>query len=78
MSNPEIIQPEGLIQPEYDLIGHDSNAGAIIGGVRLALKRAGNDREIVDSFTEQAMAGDYNHLLRVAMAFTDSEFPYDG
>jgi hypothetical protein len=32
----------------------------------------------VDSFTEQAMAGDYNHLLRVAMAFTDSEFPYDG
>ena len=67
----EIIVPEGAVIPVYDLIGHDSNAGAIIGGVRRALKRAGNPPEVVDSFTEQAMGGDYDHLLRVAMTFTE-------
>jgi hypothetical protein len=75
IDNPPIEVPDDLIAPELELIGIDTNAGAIIGTVRRALREAGNSREIQDSFVAQALSGDYNHLLNVAMAFVDYEFP---
>jgi hypothetical protein len=67
----EIVLPDDLIVPEVELVGHDSNALAIIGTVARALKRAGNSREVVDGFRAEAMSDDYDHLLRVAMSYTE-------
>lgn len=68
-----IETPEELIKPEVELLGHDSNAFAIIGTVSKALRRAGNSSEIVKAFTEEAMSGDYDHVLATAMAWTEAE-----
>jgi len=54
---------------EVNLIGRDSNALAIVGEVKQALRRAGVSSEEVDLYLEQAMAGDYDHLLQVTMAW---------
>lgn len=63
--------------PRYDvavsLVGEDGNAFAIIGRVTRALKAGGVDQEGIDTFKAEAMAGDYDHLLRVVMATVDVE-----
>lgn len=71
----EIVLPEDWIQPRYvEFIGMDSNAGAIIGSVMRALRRAGNPESVIKDYAEQAMSDDYGHLLRVSMIFAN----YDG
>jgi peptidoglycan hydrolase-like protein with peptidoglycan-binding domain len=69
--NTTITVPEGIIRPEVELFGEDGNAFAILGRVKKALKSAGNDQSVVDAYMEQAMAGDYDHLLAVTLAFSD-------
>ena len=54
------------------LVGEDGNAFAIIGKVKKALKKAGYNDE-VESFMKEAMSGDYNNLLRVAMEYVEVE-----
>jgi hypothetical protein len=51
--------------PDIDvaMVGEDGNAFAIIGRVRLALRRGGLAPEEVAEFTDEAMSGDYDHLL---------------
>ncbi len=49
------------------MTGEDGNAFAIIGRVTKALKAAGVDADARKAFTDKAMAGDYDHLLRVVM-----------
>lgn len=73
----EITVPEGIIRPEVELVGEDGNAFAIMGRVQKALKRAGNDSEVVDSYLEQAMSSDYDHLLAVTLAFVEYGHDYD-
>lgn len=63
--------PEGLVQPTVQLIGQDGNAFAIMGRTTDALKKAGNDKAIVDSYLSQAQSGDYDHLLKVTLAFIE-------
>jgi hypothetical protein len=46
-----------------NLVGHDGNAFAVIGTVRKALRRAGASQAVLDAFTEEATAGDYDHVL---------------
>ncbi|GAA1161461.1 hypothetical protein GCM10009577_94090 [Streptomyces javensis] len=49
------------------LNGHDGNAFAILGPCREAAWSAGlSDDEIV-AFMNEAVAGDYNHLLQTTM-----------
>jgi hypothetical protein len=67
----EIITPDNLIPTTVPLIGEDGNAFAIIGRTAAALKRAGNDEAVIENYREQAMSGDYDHLLAVTLAFTD-------
>lgn len=54
--------------PKFDvavkLVGTDGNAFAIMGKVKGALKSAGASSEEVKLFLEEAMSGDYSHLLR--------------
>lgn len=52
---------------EVPLVGQDGNAFVIIGRVRTALRRDGVAKEELDAFSEEAMSGDYDHLLRTAM-----------
>jgi hypothetical protein len=46
------------------LIGQDGNAFYILGAVTKALRQAGYDKEFIQSFQDEATAGDYNHLLK--------------
>ena len=54
------------------LTGEDGNAFAILGRCYRAMRRAGLHEEI-QSFTDEATSGDYNHLLRTVMAWFDWE-----
>jgi len=57
--------------PEVILVGEDGNAFAIMGTVVRALKRAGADKEYTDKYMNEAMSGDYDHLLGVTMEYVD-------
>lgn len=54
---------------EVELIGQDGNAMSIIANVSDALKRNDVPIEEVKAFQNEAMSGDYNHLLRTAMSW---------
>ncbi len=57
--------------PEVQLTGKDGNAFAIMGVAVKALKRAGADKEYTDQYMDEAMSGDYDHLLGVTMKYVD-------
>ena len=48
-----------------NLRGPDGNAFAILGRVGRALRDAGLTDAVVTQYTEEATAGDYEHLLAV-------------
>lgn len=50
---------------EVELIGHDGNAFAIMGAVTSALRKAGISSDEISKYREEAMSGDYEHLLWV-------------
>jgi len=56
----EIRYPE----VEVPLVGQDGNAFMIIGSVTRALRKAGVSQEEITEFTDEAMSGDYDHLLQ--------------
>jgi len=49
------------------LSGQDGNAFIILGTCRRAAERAGLPPDEVKAFTEEATAGDYDHLLHTAI-----------
>jgi hypothetical protein len=50
----------------------DSNAMFIMGAVTSAMKRAGH-KDLVEEFREEAMSGDYDHLLQTCMRWVNVE-----
>lgn len=52
---------------EVQLVGQDGNAGAIMGRVSDALRRAGVSNEEIGEFRTECISGDYDHLLRTCM-----------
>ena len=54
-----------------ELVGSDSNAGAIMGKVARALRKHGVPKEEVDQYYHESMSGDYDNLLRTAMQWVD-------
>lgn len=68
----DIEVPNDLIKPEVELVGTDGNAFSVMGKVKRALKDEGNSDEVIQSYLDQAMAGDYDHLLAVSMEFTEA------
>lgn len=52
---------------EVELVGNDGNAFAILGAVKKAMCRGGVERKEIDTYLEEAMAGDYDHLLQTTM-----------
>lgn len=53
------------------LVGEDGNAYSILGKVTRALRAGGVPPEVIDSYKEEAMSGDYDNLLQVTMAWVD-------
>lgn len=51
---------------EVKLVGEDGNAYSLIGIVSDGLKSAGLGTE-VETFCEEAMSGDYDHLLATCL-----------
>ena len=52
---------------EVELVGQNGNAYAILGAVRRSLKTNGVSDDEVEEFTNEAKAGDYDHLLITTM-----------
>lgn len=65
-------QDSGIRFPDVrvQLSGRDGNAFAILGAVSKALTRAGHG-DAVKEFTDEATAGNYDHLLATAMRYVD-------
>lgn len=63
----EVKYPNVKVQ----LSGEDGNAMMIIGRVRKALRRADVGDAELDKFSEEAMSGDYDHVLQTAMKWVD-------
>jgi hypothetical protein len=60
------------MQPKYpdvyaDIIGKDGNAFSILAVVQRAMRQGGVPQEQISVFFDQAMSGDYDHLLRTVM-----------
>lgn len=55
-----------------ELTGKDANAFAILGRIRRAILSS-NHPELVDSFMQDATAGDYDHLLVTCCVYVTVE-----
>lgn len=60
-------------KPVVKLAGNDSNAFAVMGSVKKALRRAGADEEYISKYFKEAMASDYGNLLVVSMQYVNVE-----
>lgn len=58
-------------KPKVKLTNTDGNAFMIIGACRRAARSAGWGDKRIAEVTEKMTAGDYDHLLRVAMEHFD-------
>lgn len=54
-----------------ELTGHDGNAFAVLGRCRQAGRKAGLSENEIAAFMSDAMAGDYDPLLQIAMRWFD-------
>lgn len=52
---------------EVQLSGEDGNAYSIISRVSKAMRQARISADEIDDFVEEAMSGDYSHVLRTVM-----------
>lgn len=59
----EVKYPDVVVQ----LTGQNSNAFNIIGLVKQAMRRKNVPIEDQKAFTDEAMSGDYDHLLQTCM-----------
>ena len=66
------------MEPKYpnitvSLVGEDGNAFMVLGLVSKALRRGGVSDEERKAFFDEAVAGDYDHLLQTVMAWVNVE-----
>ena len=71
MPHPTIILPDGYegVPDEFDLVSQDGNAMVLIGYTRRMLRRAGNPPSVLTAFAEEAMSGDYDHVIQTCMTY---------
>lgn len=55
---------EQASKPKLKLVGEDGNAFSIIGRARRVGRKAGWTEERLKAMGDEAMSGDYSHLLR--------------
>jgi hypothetical protein len=68
-----MLGPTGREKPAVQLIGADGNAFAMMGTCSRAMKKAGYPEADVNRFYKEAMAGDYDALLRTCMEWCEVE-----
>jgi len=56
---------------QVELSGFDGNAFAILAKVSMALQENNIPEKVRKKFFEQAISGDYNHLLRTCMSYVE-------
>ena len=56
-----------------NLIGNDGNAFSVLDACQKAARKNKIPQEEIDAFMNEAMEGDYNHLLRVCMSWFNVE-----
>lgn len=49
------------------LSGEDGNAFSMLARVRKAMRRAGVEQSEIDRFADEAMSGDYDHLIQTIL-----------
>lgn len=54
-----------------ELVGVDGNAYAIMGLFRRQARREGWSEQEIETVIEEAMSGDYNHLLSTIMTYCE-------
>ena len=54
-------------KPAVKMVGEDGNAFAILGRCRRVARRAGWSDGQIERFTDEAISGDYDHLLATVM-----------
>ncbi len=54
-------------RPVLNLVGQDGNAFNVLGLARQAARKAGWPKDRIDAFLNEAMGGDYSHLLATCM-----------
>jgi len=72
------LDTTGVAFPGGSLVGVDGNAFSVMGFVLNRLRRAGNGASVRERYQQQAMAGDYAHLLAVSLAFLGENSGDDG
>ena len=55
---------------KYTLVGVNGNAFAVMGYTERALKETGHG-DLTEKMKEEAMSGDYSHLLNVCMDYLE-------
>jgi hypothetical protein len=73
---PLAFAMSGSRYPKYPnvtvrLVGEDGNAFAIMGRVISAMREAGVPQKEIAKYMKESMAGDYDHLLMVALRWVD-------
>ena len=56
---------------DVQLTGTDGNAFVILGRVSQGIIEAGGEKSDVIDFQDEAMSGDYNHLLRTCIEWVN-------
>jgi len=67
MTTSEVRHPEITVE----LLGQDSNAFAVLGATRKALRRGGVSGEEQEEYIEEATSGDFDHLLQTTMKWVN-------
>lgn len=60
-------------QVKVKLVGEDGNAFSIMGQAAQAARQAGLSKDAIAAYREEAMSGDYNHLLVTTMEWFDCD-----
>lgn len=61
-----------------ELVGVDGNAYAIMGLFRRQARREGWSEQEIETVIEEAMSGDYNHLLSTIMIYCEPKDEEEG
>jgi hypothetical protein len=70
---PQEGRPTGLLDPVDILLGIDGNAFNVIGTAVKFLRKAGATPEYIEAYRNEAMSGDYDHLLAATVAYLEVE-----
>lgn len=63
-------------EPKYPLINakvsqYNGRIEPVVGTIKRAMKRAGVPQHEIDAFVREAMASDFDHVLKVCMTYVN-------